>query len=295
MLRRAALSLVLLGVAVAGCGGSQSTSDAPTIVATTTQLADIARNVAPGANVKAILSANTDPHEYEVRPDDVKALASADIVLRSGGEVDAWLGGALDAAGVVEQDVVDAGAAAGLEGDDPHWWQDPVRVEKAAGAIGRAFAAAGLPDESAAYIARLQRLDAGVRACMDRVPAAERKLVTSHDALGYYARRYDIKVVGAVIPALTTAAQPSAGDVAKLVATIEREGVRTIFAESSVNPKVEQAIADEAGARVGRPLWADALGPPGSSGATSLSSIAANTRALVQGFTGGVVDCPIDA
>jgi ABC-type Zn uptake system ZnuABC Zn-binding protein ZnuA len=287
--------LVLVLLVLAACGGSQRDGDAPTVVATTTQLADIARNVAPGVHVRSILSANTDPHEYEVRPDDVKALASADIVLRSGGEVDAWLGGALDAAGVDEQDVVDAGAAAGLEGDDPHWWQDPVRAEKAAGAIGRAFAAAGLPDESAAYVARLKRLDAGVRACIDRVPVSERKLVTSHDALGYYARRYGIEVIGAVIPALTTAAQPSAGDIAKLVATIEREGVKTIFAESSVNAKVEEAVARETGATIGKALWADSLGPKGSDGATYIGSIEANTRALVQGFTGGAVDCPVDA
>jgi ABC-type Zn uptake system ZnuABC Zn-binding protein ZnuA len=296
MVRRLALLLLLLPIAAVGCGGSGSgAGEGPTIVATTTQLADFARNIAPGAKVTAILSPNTDPHEYEVRPDDVKALASADIVLRSGGEVDAWLGGALDAAGVKEQDVVDVGRAAGLEGDDPHWWQDPVRAEKAAVAIGHAFAAAGLPDRSAAYVARLRRLDAGVRACMDRVPAAERKLVTSHDALGYYARRYGITVIGAVIPALTTAAQPSAGDVTKLVDTIKREGVKTIFAESSVNPKVEEAIARETGAKIGTALWADSLGPEGSDGATYIASIAANTRALVQGFTGGAVDCPVDA
>jgi ABC-type Zn uptake system ZnuABC Zn-binding protein ZnuA len=296
MLRRTALFLVLLPIAATACGGSRAGgSDGPTVVATTTQLADFARNIAPGAKVTAILSPNTDPHEYEVRPDDVKALASADIVLRSGGEVDEWLGGALDSAGVDEQSVVDVGQSVGFEGDDPHWWQDPVRAEKAALTIGHAFAAAGLPDDSAAYVARLKRLDAGVRACMDRVPAAERKLVTSHDALGYYARRYDIQVIGAVIPALTTAAQPSAGDVTKLVATIKREGVKTIFAESSVNPKVEEAIARETGAKIGKALWADSLGPKGSDGATYISSIESNTRALVQGFTGGAVDCPVDA
>jgi ABC-type Zn uptake system ZnuABC Zn-binding protein ZnuA len=294
MLRRAALLLVLLPFA-AGCGGAGAGGDGPSVVATTTQLADMARNIAPTARVTGLLAANTDPHEYEVRPDDVKALASADIVLRSGGEVDEWLDGALDAAGVDEQDVVDVGADVGLEGDDPHWWQDPRRAEKAAGAIGAAFARAGLPDESAAYVARLKRLDAGVRACMDRVPAPERKLVTSHDALGYFAKRYGITVIGTVIPALTTAAQPSAGDVANLVATIRREGVKTIFAESSVNPKVEAAIAREAGATVGPELWADSLGPKGSSGATYIGSIEANTRALVQGFTGGAVDCPVDA
>src|SRR4051794_29073894 len=296
MLRRSALLLALLPFAVGACGGaSGGPGGPPSVVATTTQLADMARSIAPSARVTAILSPNTDPHEYEVRPDDVKALASADIVLRSGGEVDAWLDGALDAAGVDEQDVVDVGAAAGLEGDDPHWWQDPVRAEKAATAIGRAFAAAGLPDRSAAYVARLKRLDAGVRACMDQVPADQRKLVTSHDALGYFAKRYDIRVIGAVIPALTTAAQPSAGDVAKLVATIRRERVKTIFAESSVNPKVEEAVARETGAKIGKALWADSLGPKGSDGATYISSIEANTRALVQGFAGRAVNCPVDA
>src|SRR3954465_14257096 len=140
MLRRTALVLPLL-LLLAGCGGAAAgSSDAPKIVATTTQLADMARNIAPGADVTSLLSPNTDPHEYEVRPNDVKALASADIVLRSGGEVDAWLDGALDAAGVDEQDVVDVGAGAGLEGKDPHWWQDPLRAEKAATAIGAAFA-----------------------------------------------------------------------------------------------------------------------------------------------------------
>ena len=291
MRRLAVLTLLL----VAGCGGSATSSSAPSVVATTTQLADMAREIAPGAHVTSLLSPNTDPHEYEVRPADVKALASADVVLRSGGEVDAWLDGALDAAGVDEQDVVDVGADVGLEGRDPHWWQDPRRAEQAAAAIGAAFARAGVREDSGAYVARLQRLDAGVRACMDRVPASERKLVTSHGALGYFARRYGITVIGAVIPALSTAAQPSAGDVANLVATIRREGVRTIFAESSVNPKVEAAIARETGARIGPALWADSLGPKGSSGATYIGSMEANTRALVQGFSGGAVDCPVDA
>lgn len=287
--------MLLLPLAVAACGGSGAGADGPAIVATTTQLGDMARNIAPGAKVTTLLAPNTDPHEYEVRPDDVKALASADIVLRSGGEVDEWLDGALESAGVDEQDVVDAGAAAGLEGDDPHWWQDPRRAEKAAVAIGAALQRAGVPEDAAAYVKRLQALDAGIRACVDRVPAAERLLVTSHDALGYYARRYGLQVVGAVIPALTTAAQPSAGEVSELVSTIRRTGVKTIFAESSVNPKVEEAIARETGAAIGTALWADSLGPADSDGATYISSMESNTRSLVAGFSGGSVDCRLNA
>jgi zinc/manganese transport system substrate-binding protein/manganese/iron transport system substrate-binding protein len=102
-----------------------------------------------------------------------------------------------------------------------------------------------------------------------------------------------LKVIGAVIPSLSTQAQPSAGDTAKLVAQIRRERVRAIFAESSVNPKVEQAIAREAGAKVGHPLWADSLGPAGSDGATYLRSIASNTRSMVDGLTGRSGACPL--
>ncbi len=281
--------LLVCSLAVlAGCGSSASggSGDGPKVVATTTQLADMARNIDPSADVTALLSANTDPHAYEVRPDDVKALAGADVVLRSGGETDEWLDGALDSAGVSADKIVDAGAAAGLEGEDPHWWQDPSKAERAAVAIGD-----GLGVDPAPYVAKLRALDEGVKACIDAVPAGERLLVTSHDALGYYARRYGITVVGTVIPSLSTSGQPSAGEVDALVRTIRESGVKTIFAESSVNAKVEQAIAAESGAKVGNALWADSLGPEGSDGATYIGSIEANTRALVEGFTGKPANC----
>jgi ABC-type Zn uptake system ZnuABC Zn-binding protein ZnuA len=283
-MRRGSLLLLLF---LAGCGGSTDDGDGPRVVATTTQLADMARNVAPSAQVTTLLKANTDPHEYEVRPRDVKALANADVVLRSGGETDEWLDSALDSAGVDSQAVVDAGRAAGMEGDDPHWWQDPRRAERAVESIGRAIPGA----DPGPYVARLRALDAAVEQCLATVPRPQRRLVTSHDALGYFARRYDIDVVGTVIPALSTSAQPSAGDVTRLVDTIRSAGVKTIFAESSVNPKVEQAIAREAGARVGPPLWADSLAP----GGTYIGSIADNTRALVEGFTGRPAECELGA
>jgi zinc/manganese transport system substrate-binding protein/manganese/iron transport system substrate-binding protein len=142
-----------------------------------------------------------------------------------------------------------------------------------------------------AYTARLERLDAAVKACIDKVPAADRTLVTTHDALGYYARRYGIRVVGAVIPSRSTVAQPSAGEISRLVETIKRERVKAVFAESSVRPDVEEAIARESGARVGRALWADTLGPEDSDGATYIDSIASNTAALVEGFSGGELSC----
>ena len=115
--------------------------------------------------------------------------------------------------------------------------------------------------------------------------------MTDHLALGYFARRYGIEVVGAVIPSLSTQAQASAGDVDRLVEQIRREGVEAVFPESSVNPDIERAIAREAGARIGDPLYADSLGPEGSAGETYAGALAADAEALVRGMSGGRVDC----
>jgi len=296
-------ALVLLGLlallAVAGCGdgGAAAADGRVTVVATTTQAADLARNVAgTHARVVQLLAPNADPHEYELRPHDMGAVADADLVLRSGGDVDEWLDEAIDGSGTTAP-VVTLSDEIGLHGDDPHWWQDPRNAVTATAAIGRALdrvdpAHKTAYDRNAShYRTELQRLDRDVARCIDKVPPAQRKLVTTHDALGYYARRYGIEVIGTVIPSLSTEGQPSAGDTAKLIATIRATGVKAIFAESSVNPKVEAAIAQETGAKVGPPLWADTLGPEGSDGATYMQSIESNTKALAGGFTGGAVSC----
>ena len=254
-------------------------------MATTTQAADLARNVAGDeAEVVGLLAPNADPHDYEVRPRDLQALADANVVVRSGGDLDEWLGEAIEGAGSGAR-VVTLMDHVRRRGDDPHWWQDPRNAIAAVAAIERALGV-----DASRYTARLRALDEAVAACVERIPADRRRLVTTHDALGYYARRYGFEVVGTVIPSLSTRGQPSAGETAALVRTIREQGVRAIFAERSVNAKVEQAIARETEATVGRPLWADTLGPPGSDGATYVDSIEANTDALVQGLTGASCD-----
>jgi ABC-type Zn uptake system ZnuABC Zn-binding protein ZnuA len=289
---------LLLAVLLAACGEPDASGDAPVrVVATTGQAADFARAVGgERVQVTGLLAPNADPHEFEVRPDDVKALADADLVVRSGAGLDEWLDDAIASSGG-DAPELDLSRSAQVVDDDPHWWQDPHNAIAAVRGLRDALTAADPAGAdayrrgAAAYEAELQALDRGVRACLAKVPAAQRTLVTTHDSLGYYARRYGIRVVGAVIPSRSTAAQPSAGDAAALVDTIRREGVRAVFAESSVNADVEAAIARDAGATVGKALWADTLGPEGSDGATYVDSIASNTAALVDGFSGGEVAC----
>jgi ABC-type Zn uptake system ZnuABC Zn-binding protein ZnuA len=271
------------------------------VVATTGQAADFAREVGgERVHVTGLLAPNADPHAYEIRPDDVKRLSGAKLVVRSGGDLDDWLEGAIKSSGADAQ-VLTLGDHVELDGDDPHWWQDPRNAIAAVAALRDALIEAdpagadAYRRNAAAYTERLERLDRSVRACVDKVPAADRTLVTTHDALGYYAHRYGIRVVGAVIPSRSTVAQASAGEIAALVETIRREHVKAVFAESSVNPDVEKAVARESGARIGKALWADTLGPKGSDGATYVDSIASNTAALVEGFSGGEIACRPEA
>jgi ABC-type Zn uptake system ZnuABC Zn-binding protein ZnuA len=281
-------------------------------VATTTQVADLVREVGgERVDVSQLLQPSSDPHGYEPRPSDAQSLADADVVFKSGADLDEWLGDLIESSGngapTVEliQAVETIDGEPGDHGDehdhgdsaDPHWWQDPRNAIAAVAAIRDALIAAdrdgrGQYEANArAYTERLRRLDRRVAACIEQIPPAQRKLVTTHDALGYYAERYGIDVVGALIPSLSTAAQPSAGDTQALVDQIERENVRAIFPESSVDPKLERAVARETGATVGAALWADTLGPEGSDGATYIGSIQANTSALVDGLTGGAKQC----
>jgi ABC-type Zn uptake system ZnuABC Zn-binding protein ZnuA/ABC-type Mn2+/Zn2+ transport system permease subunit len=302
----ATLALALLGSGCAATGsGDPGKLD---VVATTTQIGDWVREVGGAAvSVDQVLQPNTDPHEYEPRPSDVLAAANAELVFANGDELDHWIGQIVSDSGSGAR-VVDLGnvvplrlpgEASGAEASryDPHWWHDPRDAEAAVRAIERRLAAADpahrnlFRRDADAYLRRLRALDAGIARCVDSVPRRERKLVTDHDAFGYFARRYGVEVVGAVIPSQTTQGQPSAKDVSELIALIEREGVKAVFPESSVSPKVAEAIARQTGASAEYTLYGDTLGPPGSSGATYLSMEAANADAIVRGFTGGRRGC----
>ncbi len=312
--RATAVAAAAGAIVLAGCGAGTDggSGDGLGVVASTPVVADLAREVGGDrAAVAQLLAPNSDPHDYEPRPSDVAKVARAQVVLESGLGLDAWVGDVVERSGG-DPEVVDLGAGVpehlgGEEaghsdeehGDvDPHWWHDPGNAVAATRAIAAAFAVAD-PDGAAeyesnadAYVARVERQDAAVARCLAAVPAERRKLVTDHDALDYLAHRYDIEVVGAVIPAQTTQAQASAGDVAALARAIEQDGVRAVFPESSVNQRLAEAIAKQTGATVGEPLYADTLGPDGA-GATYLGAAAHNADALVRGFTGGERGCEV--
>jgi zinc/manganese transport system substrate-binding protein len=305
--------VVALVAGAAGCGDDDSRASGAelTVVATTTQVADLVGNVGGDrVDVHGILGTNADPHDYEPRPSDVGAVADAPLVFKSGGDVDGWLdelienaGGDHDVVSMIDSvRTIDGADGHGEEEDadeeiDPHWWEDPRNAIRAVEAIRDALIEADPSGRetyergASAYVRRLEALDREIANCMRRVPADKRKLVTTHDALGYFAERYDVEVVGALIPSLSTQAQPSARDISELVDQIRVERVEAIFPETALNQRLENAVSREAGAEVGGQLWADALGPEGSGAETYLDAMRKNANTMAEGMSGGGVSC----
>jgi ABC-type Zn uptake system ZnuABC Zn-binding protein ZnuA/ABC-type Mn2+/Zn2+ transport system permease subunit len=312
--RGAAIAATLGGLALlaAGCGSESSGEDGQVkVVATTTQVADFVREVGGEAvEVTQIIQPNSDPHDYEPRPSDVEAVAGAELVFVSGRGLDDWAEELVSDSGGDAQ-IVNLGAMGPIrlagEGHehedeselDPHWWHDPRNVEAAVPGIENVLVVADRPRKAEftrnadAYVAEVKALDAGIAKCIDSVSASERKLVTDHDAFGYFANRYGIEVVGAVIPSQTTQAQASARDLSELAKAIEAENVKAVFPESSLSADVVEAIADQTGASADYTLYGDSLGPEGSDGDTYLHMEEANADAVVRGFTDGKRGCEL--
>jgi ABC-type Zn uptake system ZnuABC Zn-binding protein ZnuA len=275
-------------LALAACGGSASSGSSAgrlAVAATTTQVADWARQVGGSAvEVTPLLRPLVDPHEFEPGPAAAAAVAGAKLVVASGGGLDAWIGGLLESAGgsakIVELDPV-------ARSGDPHFWNDPTLVVSAVHTLARELAKAdpvrarAFEANAARYVAKLRALDRRLRREFASVPAGRRKLVTDHDALGCLARRYHLTIVGAAIPSTSTAAEPSAKDTAALIDAIRRGHVRVLFSEASVDPKLVRQIARATGARVDAGLYGDTLGPPGSGAATYLAMMRHNAARLL--------------
>lgn len=185
---------------------------------------------------------------------------------------------------------------------NPHIWTSPKNAIGMVAEIADGLATAdaehadGYEQRADDYTERLQQLDTWVAAQFERVPAEERVLVSGHDSLRYYLHDYGIEFVGSILPSFEDNAEPSAADIDALVAAIQERGVKAVFVESSMSPKLAQTIADEAGVEVvdSENLYADSLGAPDSDGATYIGATVHNT-ALILDAWGAQVDAVPDS
>jgi ABC-type Zn uptake system ZnuABC Zn-binding protein ZnuA len=286
---------------VAGCakpaGPWRGDADGPRVVATTTQVADMAAVVgADRIDLVGLLKPGIGAHDYEPSPADVEAVASAELVVENGVGLESWLHDTIESSGY-DGPVVDASQGVRLRkvgGEpDPHIWQDPRNAMVMTANIERGLArvdpgSAGFYEANlAAYLKALRALDAEVE--RQTAGLANRKVVTNHDAIGYYLDRYHLELVGSVIPSFDSSAELSGRDVRDLVAKVKATGVKAIFSETSLPPRAAQTIGREAGVKVVTgedALYGDSLGPPGSDGDSYIRMIRHNTRTIVSNLSG---------
>jgi zinc/manganese transport system substrate-binding protein/manganese/iron transport system substrate-binding protein len=274
--------LSLLALALAACAGGAPSAPAQTdpsgrptgvlrVVATTTVFADIIRNVGgERVSVESIIPAGVGPEDYEPKPDDARRLVAADLVVSNGVGLDDFLGKLVDANASATPRLILGEGIPTIDVDgrpNPHFWLDPTLVRDhylpaiAAKLTELDPAGKATYDANAtAYSTRLTDLDTELQKKVATIPAADRKLVTFHDAFPYFARHFGFEMVGVVLA--NVGQDPTAGDLARLVEKVKAAGVRAVFSEAQFSPKLSQTLADEAGVtRVVTTLYNDALGP----------------------------------
>ncbi|MGH8046135.1 MAG: metal ABC transporter solute-binding protein, Zn/Mn family [Chthoniobacterales bacterium] len=244
------------------------------VVSFSTILTEIATTVGGDTvSVAGLVKPGVDPHEYEPTPDDLKQLGDAQVVLTSGKNIEHYLDKLQSSAGTNAVIVKVGDRVPSLEMkseesagviEDPHWWHNVANVEKATKVIRDALIQADPAGKetfdvnAAAYLAKLAALDLWVKQKVAELPRDKRELVTSHDAFQYFAKRYDFRIYA--IEGISTEQEASPKQVDELIRTIKGEGVKAIFLEDTLNPKVSSEITRDTGAKIGGTLYADGLG-----------------------------------
>ncbi len=270
------------------------------IVASFSILADLTRQVGgDGVSVEPLVEPGGDVHTYEPRPRDLRTLMAARLLIRNGLGLEGWmdrLTGAADFKGlvVVASDRVtprtmkDEGGAIAT---DPHAWQDPANAVLYVRAIADGLAAAD-PANAAMYrtsadryAGRIAQTESWIEATLAPVPAGQRRIVTTHDAFGYYGARFGIEFLSA--EGISTESEPSARAIAALIRQIEREKVRAVFIENMTSPRMAQMLARETGAKLGGTVYSDALSPPDGPAATYIDMLRHNTALFAAAMGAG--------
>jgi ABC-type Zn uptake system ZnuABC Zn-binding protein ZnuA len=278
------------------------------VLAVESFLADIAQNVAgERLQVEALLPLGLDPHAFEPTPQDLARVAQSQVLIINGAGLEEWLARLLENVGgqrlVIEAAAglpfrqsggqkicgtpVDGEQGHGHEGD-PHFWLDPHLVIRYVENIRQGLSQADPAGKdiyarnAEAYIARLKELDAWIVEQVSQIPPERRLLVTNHESLGYFADRYGFRLVGTILPSFSTAASPSAAQLAQLVDCIQSTAAPAIFLETGSNPQLAQQVARESGVKVVTELYTHSITSATGPAPTYIDMMRYNVRTIVE-------------
>ena len=275
-------------------------ADPMPVTASFSILADLARQVGGDrVAVTTLVGPGGDAHVYQPTPADAKALAASKVLVVNGLGFEGWMTRLQKSSGfkglvvtasagikAQQMDEEEHGHGHGKKVNDPHAWQS-----LANGRIYVANIRDGLvkadPEGKAAYeanagrlLAQIDALEPEVRAAIQKIPAARRKLVTSHDAFGYFATAYGLDFLA---PAgVSTESEASAADVAKIIRQVKADRIPAVFVETITDKRLLEQVARESGARIGGALYSDSLSAPGGPAATYLDMFRHNVRTLAE-------------
>ncbi|WP_375457794.1 metal ABC transporter substrate-binding protein [uncultured Enterovirga sp.] len=280
---------------------SQASSPKVRVVVTFSILADLVRQVGGDrVDVTSLVGPNADAHEFQPSPNTAKTVADASLVVINGLGLEAWASRLITASGskapviTASKDIKPlaggSGAAGHHHGSDPHAWQNVrnvnVYVTNLRDALTRVDAAGKSIYETNAsrYMAELARLDEEVKAAMASIPPQNRKIITSHDAFGYFGKAYGIQFVAP--QGVSTETEASARDVALIIRQIKQQKIPAVFIENISDPRLIEQIARETGAKIGGKLYSDALSEVGGPASTYLDMIRNNVAAFQNALRG---------
>lgn len=268
------------------------------VVATFSILADFVKNVGgERVAVSALVGPNGDAHVYQPTPGDAKTLAAAQVVITNGLGFEGWINRLVKASGTKAPMIV---ATRGIKprkaedghghGDaDPHAWQSVANAKRYVENIRDALVAADpaardvYEANAAAYAAKLDALDAEVKAAIEKIPADRRRIITTHDAFGYFAAAYGVTFIAP--QGVSTEAEVSARDVARIITQIRKQKIPAVFLENVTDKRLLERIGAESGARIGGTLYSDALTDEKGAAPTYLDMMRHNVKQLAAALT----------
>jgi zinc/manganese transport system substrate-binding protein len=290
------LLCLVLGLAAAACPGQSLAAEKLKAVASFSILADLVHEVGGDhVDVAAIVGPDGDAHVFQPSPQDAKALADAKLIVINGLGLEGWMERLIKSSGTRAIVVTASKGVRPIQGEgdekgklDPHAWQNIANAKIYVANIRDGLIAADPADKAdyeanaKAYLGKLDQLEGDVKAAIASIPPKNRKIITTHDAFGYFARAYGMSFIAP--QGVSTETEPSAKDVAKIIRQVKAQHVPAVFLENISDPRLMQQIARESGAKIGDKLYSDALSKPAAGAATYIemmrNNIAAFTKVL---------------
>ncbi len=287
-------ALVVLSFCVSYSLAAQD--EKPLVVATASIFADMAQNIAGDeVRIVSVVPIGGDPHTYEPTPSDAQLIAKADLILKNGLTFEGWLSELIENSGtkadvkLITEGIVPIGSQTYANSSDPHAWMDASNGLKYIENVKDALVKL-LPDfkeqfefNYGVYRLQLEEMDTYIQTEINKIPAEQRVLITSHDAFQYFGRRYGVRLESVL--GTSTDAQVQTSDMKRLVKVIKETGVPSVFVESTINPKLLEQLAEDNGVTIGGQLYSDSIGSKDSPAPSYWDMLKHNTDTIVKALS----------